>query len=93
VEVTIEKGLVSNIQDVKVYLDGTQLNVAITEDGDAWLLQFTYTHSTHEVVVSLAANQEPQLWQPEAIVIVAVIALILCSVLGLLVIFMKRKKA
>jgi hypothetical protein len=58
VEVTISKTLVSSIQDVKVYLDGNQLNVAVTDDGDAWLLLFTYTHSTHAVLVSLAAVPE-----------------------------------
>jgi hypothetical protein len=56
VKVTIAKSLVSSVQDVEVYLDGSQLNVAITEDGDSWLLSFTYMHSTHDVRISLAAN-------------------------------------
>ena len=55
-KVTIAKSLVSSVQDVEVYLDGSQLNVAITEDGDSWLLSFTYMHSTHDVRISLAAN-------------------------------------
>ena len=52
VEVTIAKSLVSSIQDARVYLDGSQLEVAITENGDSWLLHFTYTHSTHQVTVA-----------------------------------------
>jgi len=56
VKVTIAKSLVSSVQNVKVYLDGKQLNVAITEDEDSWLLSFTYMHSTHHVRISLAAN-------------------------------------
>jgi hypothetical protein len=92
-EITIAKSLVSSIQDVKVYLDGNQLNFAITEKGDSWLLRFTYTHSTHDIVVSLATSQESQPWQSEAILIVAIIVLIVGLVLGLLVIFMKRRKA
>jgi parallel beta-helix repeat protein len=59
VEITIAKSLVSSIQDVKVYLDGSQLSVAITEEGDAWLLKFTYMHSTHQVMVSLVADSDP----------------------------------
>jgi hypothetical protein len=61
VEITIAKSLVSNIQDVKVYLDGSQLAVVITEDGDSWLLRFTYTHSTHQVKVSLATDLDAPL--------------------------------
>jgi hypothetical protein len=56
VEVTIAKSLVSSVQNVKVYLDGSQLNVAITEDADSWLLNFNYMHSTHHVKISLATN-------------------------------------
>ena len=55
VEITIAKSLVSNIQDVKVYLDGNQLNTAITDNGDTWLLHFTYTHSTHRVIMTLSS--------------------------------------
>ncbi|MCW4048081.1 MAG: DUF1565 domain-containing protein [Candidatus Bathyarchaeota archaeon] len=55
VEVTIAKSLVSNMHDVKVLLDGKQLNVAIAETGDSWLLTFTYMHSTHKVIISLGS--------------------------------------
>jgi len=92
VEITIAKSLVSSIQSVKVYLDASQLNVAITEDGDSWLLNFTYMHSTHQVTVSLAADQEFQhSLQFEAIVGVAIVAAVLCWALGLLIGFIKRK--
>lgn len=56
VEITIAKSLVPSIQNVKAYLDGNQLNVAITDDGDAWLLRFTYAHSTHHVKVNLGST-------------------------------------
>jgi len=91
VKVTIAKSLVSSIQNVKVYLDGNQLNVAITEDGDAWLLSFTYTHSTHKVLVSLATEQGPQPLQSEIIVNAVIIAVILGLVVVLLVGGIKRK--
>ena len=56
VKVTIAKSLVTSVQNVKVYLDGQQLNVAITSNEDYWLLNFDYTHSTHHVTVSLNAD-------------------------------------
>jgi len=81
VKVTIAKSLLSSVQNVKVYLDGKQLNVAITEDEDSWLLSFTYMHSTHKVMISLATNADdatflgiaPWVWIASAIVIVALL--------------------
>jgi hypothetical protein len=92
VKVTIAKSLVSSVQNVKVYFDGSQLNVAITEDADSWLLSFTYTHSTHHVRISLAANAAPTtflgidnwIWAGVVIIIVVV-------GVGLLLYLKKRK--
>jgi len=53
VKVTIAKSLISNIADVKVYLDGNQTEYSATSQDDAWILTFTYTHSTHHVRVNL----------------------------------------
>jgi hypothetical protein len=54
-KVTIAKSLVSSIQDARVFLDGSQLSVLVTEDGDVWLLHFTYMHSEHHVTVTLGS--------------------------------------
>jgi hypothetical protein len=84
VEVTISKTLVSSIQDVKVYLDGSPLSVAVTDDGDAWLLYFTYTHSTHDVLVSLAAapevGVESLLWLVSTVVVGVLFSVAIASV-------------
>jgi hypothetical protein len=58
-------------------LDGNQLNYEVTSNEDAWLLTFTYKHSTHQVMISLAANAggaaflsiEPWVWIASTIVI------------------------
>jgi hypothetical protein len=92
VKVTIAKSLVSNVQNVKAYLDGNQLDVAITSNDDSWLLSFTYTHSTHQVRISFATNTgtttflgvENWIWIGAVIIIVVIGA-------GLLVYFKKRK--
>jgi parallel beta-helix repeat protein len=56
VKVTIAKSIVANAENIKVSLDGTQLNYEITSNANAWLLTFTYMHSTHQVRINLAAN-------------------------------------
>jgi hypothetical protein len=77
VKVAIAKSLVSNAENIKVYLDGNQLNYEVTSNEDSWLLTFTYKHSTHQVMISLAANAggaaslsiEPWVWIASTIVI------------------------
>jgi hypothetical protein len=56
VKVTIAKSLISNPENIKVYLDGNQLNYEVTSSADSWLLSFTYSHSTHQVSIDMAAN-------------------------------------
>jgi hypothetical protein len=56
VKVTIAKSLVSSAENIKVYLDGDQLNYAVVSDGDLWQLTFSYLHSSHQVRISLAAT-------------------------------------
>jgi len=52
-KVTIAKTLIGDINELKVYLDGNQISYAVVSTEDSFLLDFTYQHSTHEVVVSL----------------------------------------
>ena len=55
-KITIAKSLVSNAENIKVYLDGNPLNYEVTSNANAWLLTFTYGHSSHQIRISLAAN-------------------------------------
>jgi hypothetical protein len=57
VKVTVAKSLVSSIQNVKAYLDGSELVVTITSDENSWFLTFNYSHSTHNVKISLTGNE------------------------------------
>lgn len=56
VKATIAKSLIPNAENVRVYLDGNQLNYSMTLTTNSWLLEFTYPHSTHQVSVQLAAS-------------------------------------
>jgi len=91
VEITIAKSLVSSVQNVKVYLDGSHLNVAITEDADSWLLSFTYMHSTHHVRISLATNAATTLLGIEYWIWIGVVIIIVVIGVGLLLYLKKRK--
>jgi hypothetical protein len=49
VKATIAKSLVSNAENIRVYLDGEQLNYSVTSTPDSWLITFNYSHSTHQI--------------------------------------------
>ena len=55
VEAAIAKTLVLNPENIKVQLDGKQLNYSVAEAADSWLITFTYSHSTHEIIMHLEA--------------------------------------
>lgn len=59
-KVTIAKSLVSNITNIRVYLDNNQTEYSITSTDDSWLLMFNYTHSTHTVRVDLSTSAIPE---------------------------------
>lgn len=52
------KSLVANIADVKVFLDGNEMQYSAASFGESWLLNFTYTHSTHYVAISFLSVQQ-----------------------------------
>lgn len=54
---TIAKTLVENASELKVYLDGNEINYTTTETAYYWSVYFTYTHSTHTVAVRLGSTR------------------------------------
>jgi len=52
--ITIAKTLIENIRDLTIYLDGNQIEYTATSTEYAWLIHFTYTHSTHKVTIQLS---------------------------------------
>jgi hypothetical protein len=90
VQYKISKNLLSTVQNVKVFLDGSQLNVNITSDANSWLLYFTYHHSSHKVIIDLgseiatAQRVNPLVWIAGSIVI--------CALLIVIVAIRHRKK-
>jgi hypothetical protein len=79
VSVNIPKTLIKDLTDLKVYLDGKELDYNSALEADTWLITITYTHSTHTITMNFTNNtQNPQntLWITIAacIVIGAIIA-------------------
>lgn len=72
-KVTMEKTLISDINDLKVYIDGSQTNYTATLTDTSLVLFFTYQHSTHQVVVSLGAASfiPPQIITPLSLIALA----------------------
>jgi hypothetical protein len=90
VDVYVSKTLIDNIAQVKVYLDGNEIDYSGTSINDSWLLHFTYQHSTHKVVVSLGSLAKPFIETPFGIatIVVGIIAVTMATVFLVL----KRRK-
>jgi len=93
-KVTIAKPLITDIDELKVYLDGERLNYTVVSTDVSWLLHFTYLHSTHKVVMSLGPPPaKPFIETPLglAIITIAIIAGIIIGSFGIWTI-RKRKR-
>ncbi len=92
VKATISKSFMPNGDEIKVYLDDSQINCTVTSDDDAWIIMFTYHHSTHQVKISQAQNSSPPLVYTEYLPYIAagVIAALL-GFLGLIVWLVRTK--
>ena len=90
VEVAIAKSLVADIQTAEVTLNGTEIDYNTSSLDDTWLLYFTYSHSSHNVVVKLGTRAFPESL-PTTLVITSIIAIVVVCV-GLLVYLKKLKR-
>jgi N-acetylneuraminic acid mutarotase len=52
-KVTIAKTLVTDIANLKVYVDGQRLQYSIASTVDSWIVSFSYTHSAHYIMLTL----------------------------------------
>jgi hypothetical protein len=55
--IVIPKSFLSNANNVKVYLEGTQIDCQISSDETSWILTFNYSHSTHQVKIDFGASE------------------------------------
>ena len=96
VDVNIPKSLVSDISDVKVYLDDEQIEYSSQSQGNGWLLHFTYHHSTHLVNISLDSSssllpaQTSGLGLVEIVILAVMCILVAVTILAVFMVFRKK---
>lgn len=90
VKFVVSKELVPDASALRIFLDGKQLQYTVASDGETWLLTFEYSHSTHDVLISIpqGANGDNSFAAASA----AIIILALAAPLGLVALFRNREK-
>jgi PKD repeat protein len=60
-QIVIAKTLIPDITDLKIHVDGDEVDYTYTSDESRWTLTFEYPHSSHSVVLSIqpTINQPP----------------------------------
>jgi len=58
VECTLAKSLVTDAENIKMFLDGNELSYNLSSRADMWLLYFTYKHSSHRISINLPINAD-----------------------------------
>ena len=61
VECTIAKSLVTDPENIKMFLDGNELSYNLSSRADMWLLYFTYKHSSHRISINLPINADDKI--------------------------------
>lgn len=62
--VTIAKSLIADANKLLVSIDGATYNYTLSDTSDAWIVAFTYEHSTHAVEVDLEAAMVSEYTMP-----------------------------
>ena len=60
-QILIAKTIVTDIEDLLIYIDEVEVNYTYTSDENQWIMEFEHSHSTHDVIITLAQteNQYP----------------------------------
>jgi hypothetical protein len=94
VDLYIPKTLISDISNLKTYIDGNQIAFNSESQPDAWHISFTYSHSTHTVTMAIGSNvsqvSNPNPTQQWLLYVVAGVAVV--AIAGLIVVFKYRAK-
>jgi hypothetical protein len=83
--ITIAKSFLTNVDNLKVYLDGTPIDCNISSSDTLWMLMFTYHHSSHQVKISLSTDGAPRDFTLTGIILAVIIVCVLLAALGAIV--------
>jgi hypothetical protein len=80
-KIIVAKTLVTDLENMIVYLDGNQVEYSVQSNDDSWCLIINYAHSTHRIVVDLDVSIIPEFTSSIILplVITAIIAIIICK--------------
>jgi hypothetical protein len=98
VSLYIPQTLISDISTLKTYVDGNQVQFNTTNQSDAWLITFYYSHSQHKITLELANVEQklvaspPQLQWINYAILAAIIAILIGVSVALFVAFKQTKK-
>jgi hypothetical protein len=79
--ITISRTIVTDINELTVYLDGNQINYTAVSTEYTWLLNFTYHHSTHKVLITLGSSQVESFADKVIVICTAIMAILLTTLL------------
>jgi hypothetical protein len=88
----LPKSLVSDISNLKAYLDDTPLKYNASTEDNSWLISFTFNQSSHQVTINLGSATSQNGNQLEQLFIIGIVASIIIVVAGLLTIRKRRKE-
>jgi hypothetical protein len=91
-QVTIEKGLISNPQNLRVNLDSKQLEYRITKQSDSWVITLNYSHSTHEISMQFQPTQQTEPSQTQLFITGVLLAVFFAVLIAALVVFRSKKQ-
>ena len=91
VKLAIAKSLMASVQNVKVFLDDTELEAVITSDEGAWFLSFNYMHSMHYVRINLPSYADTSIVPGiEIRITIGIITIIIVAFIGIWFLLKKR---
>ncbi len=59
VDLYIPKTLLSDISQLKAYVDGNEVSYTSESQADSWLISFTYHHSQHTITMAIGSPPKP----------------------------------
>jgi N-acetylneuraminic acid mutarotase len=90
VNVTVAKSFLASVDNLKVYVDGTQVTSNVSSNETSYFMDFNYTHSTHQVKIDFASESTSFLGFSLAGWVVAIV--LVAAMLAVLVMLFFRKK-
>jgi len=92
--IVISKQLVANGSDIKLSLDGGNMDYQLSSTDSSWILYFTYHHSTHTIVATLneGGKEGGATGSDNALSIIAIAGVVIIATLLVAVMVMMRRR-